>query len=356
MKKLTILMMSLAMFSIMLTGCGSNATSTTVNSKADKPKTTSAKQSADTTEKKPEKADKSKVSLDEETGVLTLSGNIMLEEVKEYSDDSRVKSVVCKDDTVFPEDCEQMFYDFEAESIDISNADTSNVVNFGYMFAQNTKLKTVNVSGIDTSNAEKMHQMFYYCTALESLDITNFNMEHVYEASGMFDSCKSLTELDLSNFHCTEATYIGSMFSACEKLTSLDLSTMDFSRVVDMSHMFSRCSNLKEINFGNSVSSKVGNMASAFYECHALEEIDLRNFDVSNVALMSSLFEDCNNLKTIIVSPDWDASYAHGSRDVFRGCDNLVGGNGTAYDPQHKDVDYARIDTPDEPGYLTLAQ
>ena len=347
---------AVAMAAVMLTGCGSGAAGTPENDTADKPNTSSAEQSDKTSGKKPAKADKSNASLDEGTGVLTLSGNVTLDEVKEYEKDSRVKSVVCKNGTVFPEDCTGMFENFEAESIDISNADTSNVVNMDLMFDHCRSMKTVNVSGIDTSKVERMNSMFYYCISLESLDITGFNMEHVYGAAGMFNTCEKLKELDLSNFNCTEAVYVDDMFSNCSGLTSLDLSAMDFSNVIEMSFMFSECSNLKEINFGDSVVASVTDLIGAFDECYSLETIDLRNFDVSNVALMSSMFEDCPNLKTILVSPDWDASRAHGSRDVFRGCENLVGGNGTAYDPEHKDVDYARIDTPDEPGYLTLAQ
>lgn len=38
---------------------------------------------------------------------------------------------------------------------------------------------------------------------------------------------------------------------------------------------------------------------------------------------------------------------------VFDGCSKLVGGNGTVYDSTHTDATYARIDTAENPGYLT---
>ena len=39
---------------------------------------------------------------------------------------------------------------------------------------------------------------------------------------------------------------------------------------------------------------------------------------------------------------------------MFEGCERLVGGRGTTYDPDHIDVEYAHIDGgPDNPGYLT---
>jgi hypothetical protein len=38
---------------------------------------------------------------------------------------------------------------------------------------------------------------------------------------------------------------------------------------------------------------------------------------------------------------------------MFFGCTSLVGGNGTVYDANHIDVEYARIDKPGQPGYFT---
>ena len=38
---------------------------------------------------------------------------------------------------------------------------------------------------------------------------------------------------------------------------------------------------------------------------------------------------------------------------MFSGCTALVGGNGTVYDYSHTDHEYARVDKPGQPGYLT---
>lgn len=40
---------------------------------------------------------------------------------------------------------------------------------------------------------------------------------------------------------------------------------------------------------------------------------------------------------------------------IFNGCTNLIGGQGTKYDPNHTGIEYARIDGGEEsPGYFTL--
>ena len=38
---------------------------------------------------------------------------------------------------------------------------------------------------------------------------------------------------------------------------------------------------------------------------------------------------------------------------MFYNCSKLVGGNGTVYDSSNTDATYARIDTAENPGYLT---
>jgi surface protein len=69
------------------------------------------------------------VTLDEKTGVLTLSGDIALEDVRKYAGSKIwVESVVALEGTVLPRSCAEMFRSFVyAKSIDLSKADTSNV-------------------------------------------------------------------------------------------------------------------------------------------------------------------------------------------------------------------------------------
>ncbi|MEE3404994.1 MAG: hypothetical protein VZR73_13000, partial [Acutalibacteraceae bacterium] len=73
--------------------------------------------------------------LDEETGVLTLSGNIKESNRLDFKFDKRVKSVVAAPGAVLPKDCLALFYEWEqVESIDLSQADSSNVVSTKQMF------------------------------------------------------------------------------------------------------------------------------------------------------------------------------------------------------------------------------
>ena len=70
------------------------------------------------------------------------------------------------------------------------------------------------------------------------------------------------------------------------------------------------------------------------------------------------MFLGMSSLTTIYASSDFPQSSTYGvllDEDLFNGCVNLVGGNGTTYSQSHTDETYAKIDTPGTPGYFTLA-
>lgn len=245
-------------------------------------------------------------SFDKESGTLTLHGNVVKEEVKKYSENSEVKKVVCEKGTVFPEDCTGLFYDFESEEIDLSNA--------------------------DTSKAEKMGEMFVNCFELRAIDLSGFDTKNVESFNAMFTNCKKLTKLDLSSFNTSNATNMFCMFSYCENLRSLNVSSFDTSNVQEMIRMFKGCSSLRSL--------------------------DLSSFTNEKVHYWYNMFENCPELRRIYVSDKWtigDIHYKNGynSDGMFLGCEKLVGGKGTVYDKDHIDAGRAHIDTYGDPGYLT---
>lgn len=73
-----------------------------------------------------------------------------------------------------------------------------------------------------------------------------------------------------------------------------------------------------------------------------------------------NMFSKCANLSTIYVN-EYDSSTEKGwttenvisSSEMFKSCIKLVGGNGTKYNSSYQDATYARIDTAENPGYLT---
>ncbi|MBQ6212707.1 MAG: BspA family leucine-rich repeat surface protein, partial [Ruminococcus sp.] len=69
------------------------------------------------------------------TGLLTLKGNVVLDEITGFANKKDVKSIKAAKGTVFPESCKLMFHEYlQCTSIDLSNVDTSNVTDMSNMF------------------------------------------------------------------------------------------------------------------------------------------------------------------------------------------------------------------------------
>ena len=121
--------------------------------------------------------------------------------------------------------------------------------------------------------------------------------------------------------------------------------------------MFYNKNNLTSIIFDNIDTSSVTNMASMFYGTNGLTTLDLSSFDTSAVTNMGGMFQSAtgngSNLTTIYVSDLWDISGVTSSSNMFKNAKKLVGGNGTAYAASKVDMQYAVIDEPGTPGYLT---
>ena len=127
-----------------------------------------------------------------------------------------------------------------------------------------------------------------------------------------------------------------------------------------MYQMFYGCINLITIDVSEWDTSRVTNMSCMFYVCNKIKVLDLSNWNTNKVINMSYMFQGCNNLTTIYVSKyneetgtGWTTSSVTNSDSMFANCTKLVGGNGTTYNGNYTDATYARIDTPETPGYFT---
>ncbi|MBO7597013.1 MAG: BspA family leucine-rich repeat surface protein, partial [Bacteroidales bacterium] len=278
-------------------------------------------------------------------------------------------------------DMSQMFSGCSSlESIDDFPFNTTNFTDMSYMFYNCTSLKNINLN-FNTENVTDMSYMFYGCTALESIEL-NINTSNVETMNSLFGECSALKSITFGDkFNTATVTDMGNMFMSCRSIETLDLSTLNTSSVVDMSQMFTSCYNLKTIIFGDNFNtSKVTNMHSMFRDCFSLTVLDLRQFDMSkhegerdkiNVYLMFDWTgyeeEPPSELTTILVNSEkWDNSIMNigGMYDnlgVFRGCENLVGENGTKYSNNYEkngedanNIKYIKIDGGDNsPGYLS---
>lgn len=152
--------------------------------------------------------------------------------------------------------------------------------------------------------------------------------------------------------------YCNQMFSGMSNLRELDLSSFDTSRVTSFYQMFMGASSLKKLDLSGFKTSKIKVMVEMFKNMISLEEVDLSNFDMSKVEQIGEMFDGDVKLRTIYATSD----LIPGGKNfdwlgVFRGCVNLVGGNGSKMAESELPLsghDWMRIDRPGVPGYLTL--
>ena len=171
-----------------------------------------------------------------------------------------------------------------------------------------------------------------------------------------FQNCFFTTFEGLENLHTDEVTDMSYMFYQCSSLTSLDLSSFNTENVTDMRYMFRACLRLEDINLSSFNTAKVTDMKYMFWGCKELSTLDLSSFNTTNVTDMNSMFLGCNALTTIYVGDGWNVDNLEDSNYMFYGCESLVGVNGTTFSSSHIDADYAHIDKPGQPGYLTGAR
>ena len=275
-----------------------------------------------------------------------------------------------------------MFYNQSAlTELDLSNFDTSSVRNITAMFRQCKNLTKIDLSNFDTSRVESVYSLFGACSNLEEINLSNWDLTKVTRMdditiyamkegntsklkkvimdnavfpsnmSYMFANLSEIEEVSIKNADTSRVTTMLCLFVNDNKLKKIDLSGIDTSNVINMSSMFVFCDSLTELVLNFDV-GKVEDMGSMFY-CQNLETIDIRTWNTKNLTNARGMFSNAPKLKTIIVSDKFVTNKIGDSQPLFGNSPSLVGGNGTTYNEDYINKEYARIDTANTPGYFT---
>ena len=154
-----------------------------------------------------------------------------------------------------------------------------------------------NLVPIIPINATSCYDMFYGCKSLTQLNLSNFDTSQVINMSGIFSACTALTQLNLSSFDTSKVTAMGGMFNCCYKLTQLDLSSFDTSKVVYMDNMFSYCKSLTQLDLSNFDTSEVYRMDDMFYDCQKLNIIYISaKWKTNSIVYSGNMFNGCCSL------------------------------------------------------------
>lgn len=237
--------------------------------------------------------------------------------------------------------CSFMFVDINVPEIDLTEFDTTNVVNMDYMFLKadlgdsfslgsitntqandagrniltlNTegvtsmsgmfkdcKVKHLDLSSLRTHNVIDFSDMFYNCDSLIDLNVDGFDTSNAEDFNGMFHGCNKLTQLNIKHFNANSVLHMSYLFSGCRRLQVIDLEGWDFSQVSDANEMFGYCRKLEKI-IANFNFNMIKGMAFMFDCCTKLSEVDLTHSDLSHVFDFGYMFFNCEGLKKISFS------------------------------------------------------
>ena len=240
---------------------------------------------------------------------------------------------------------------------------TSEVLNMAEMFSQCKSLTVLDLSDFDTRKVENMRSMFYWCYNLKHIELSSFNTKNVTDMANMFDGCESLEGINLRYFDTSNVTDMSGMFYDCRSLHDLYLSSFDTQKVENMGGMFSDCYKLVNLDLTSFDTRNVTDMTAMFASCNQLVRLNLTSFDTNKVKSMAAMFSGDGNLSKIYVGENWSTAslsersiggFLNGGVLMFDMCYKLKGGEGTEFDPDHIDNEYARVDFGEEShGYLS---
>jgi len=315
-------------------------------------------------------------------------------------------------------DSSYMFSSFSSVySADLSGIDTSEVISMKGMFKDASLLNPIDISRFDTRKVQDMSEMFsgirFFTrgTATINLNLSNFNTSNVVNMKGMFKDSSRFTDINMSSFNTSKVTDMSEMFRDAAKLTTINLSSFDFQNVTDMNGMFYQLRNLQTVvvsrfntgkvtNFKNmfwnaSITSlnttgfetqSAVNMSGMFYGTR-IPNLDLSSFNTQNVTDMSGMFGETeytvklyltnfdtrnvqdftgmfslghytrDSLTNIYVRSDFNtSSVTKRIYNVFGERRTLRGGNGSRCSfsgNNNEALKCLRIDRPGDPGYFT---
>ena len=197
---------------------------------------------------------------------------------------------------------------------------------------------------------------FYYDTERGTRPGTTYDLNTGENFPAWRDAGTNVTQVvfDPSFANARPATTY-QWFYGMENLQTIEgMEYLNTSEVTDIAYMFGWCTSLTSLDLSHFNTSKVTNMRFMFYNCESLTSLDLSSFNTSMVTNTGFMFYSCSNLRTIYASEGWSTEAVTNSTQMFNYATSLVGGQGTTYDANHVDKEYAHIDGgASNPGYFT---
>lgn len=119
----------------------------------------------------------------------------------------------------------------------IENLDTSNIIDMGYIFYNDSYLTNLDLSNWDVSKVINMTYMFGSCSRLVSLDLSTWRPNNVTNLSYFMYSTNNLETLNIEGWDTSKVTTVQGMFNSGPKLKIVH-GIIDMINVTNLNYMF----------------------------------------------------------------------------------------------------------------------
>ena len=227
-----------------------------------------------------------------------------------------------------------MFFEcYKLANLNLTNWDTSNVIDMESMFDECKSLSLESMKTIEKlkiNNATNISYMFEYCENLD-LDLTNWDTSSVIDMGGMFYKCKN-SRINMRNLNTVNVEDMHSLFNSAENIT-VDLYGIKMDNLTTLSNAFYNSQINEILDFSNTVLSnnvpcKVNENifyncdvntikffksyapkgeVRLFDHCHAYNLTGLSGLDLSEATSLERMFINCTNLQNLDAS-NWNTT------------------------------------------------
>ena len=167
------------------------------------------------------------------------------------------------------------------------------------LFRNFKDLRAVDLSNLDTSAVIDMTDLFFNCGQLVEVNFGDINTSRVTNMSYMFEHCRQLKQIDLSKLNTSSVRSAENMFYECNSLIKVNLDNNDFSRLRSIVQMFYGCESLVEFRWNNSTLKNIQIMSGAFSCCRSLRTVDLNSIEFTEDCDISDIFRRCESLQNV---------------------------------------------------------
>lgn len=205
-------------------------------------------------------------------------------------------------------------------SIDLSQVSSSKIDKLNGIFRQCSNVIEIGKLMLP-QGVTKLSHMYHGCKSLVNFDISDLDTSSVVNISYMFYGCNSITSVDLSNLDLSSVENMSYLFSNCTSLNSVTFPSSELPNVNNMSYFYNKCMSLETLIFPNLPQISI-NLSRFAYGAQA-KTVIFPNVNATNFtyAFSESLFSDTVDVSNINFENITSLSYTFSNASIS----NLIG-------------------------------